>query len=230
MYELISFEDLNKRIEQVDNAYFKKVFSEQASILKAKECYIHQGDLEVDGVFASEKQILIVDGNLIVNGLFLDRVRGHWDSSVLIVLGDVNCTNLCNSYHSDIYILGKLKVSELLYLSAPDSITQIFNSVEAKYINGMWITAYDSVKADIIESYIQDGITKKKKVIKPNLQGVKLSRVLIDDVLNFEEWDQMDQEEQEAMINDAKSKYDYCLIDDKKLKEVLSQSRTVIKK
>lgn len=82
---------------------------------------VHKGDVSVKGPVSlgeDEPGVWVVDGNLTVDGvLTFNALDNH---NILLVTGDLVCTNLSVSWEADLLVRGSLKVSGVFLSSNSD--------------------------------------------------------------------------------------------------------------
>ncbi len=80
-----------------------------------------KGDVKVQGPISlgeTEPGVWVIDGSLTVDGVL--TMNAYDNHNVLLVTGDVECTNLSVSWEADLLVLGSLKVKGVFLSSNSD--------------------------------------------------------------------------------------------------------------
>lgn len=127
---------------------------------------LYTGDTVLPGLVVG-KDIVVVDGNLTVDGLIEDC--DGVDSSLLVVLGDVMCKNLITL--SSIYITGNLSVKDIvLGDSLCDYALKVGGDLQTRTIveGGHWFEVAGELRGDYVFRSV-GSIKDRHGVVKPNL-------------------------------------------------------------
>lgn len=154
-------------------------------------------------VWQPDLPYLVVEGSLTTDANVLVRTGRH-DNGALVVLGDLRCRNLMVSWGFDLVVTGSLIVEEVVITAPSDSELMIGGDLRARLLasgTSTWVTlAHPShQQAQHTSGYV---MAPPNKPSRPPTQA-PLTELLLDEVIDREEWDAMDEEEQaDEDIND----------------------------
>ena len=151
---------------------------------------------------------LVIDGDLHAEGNLVVATGRH-DHGVLIVLGDLHCRNLITGHDQHLVVTGDLVASEAVVAALADSSTVLGGSVRADTVisgAGAWLTlaTADAFQAARCDNYVMVGQTPLTPAVPSPLTGL-----LVDAVLDRDDWDAMDADEREG-----EEIGDYVLLDE----------------
>jgi hypothetical protein len=225
MYNKIESEILFKLFKKIENQYIKKELLEFESHFKENAIFLHEGNIDIKVNYSPTEKIVVVNGNLTITGnlLTVDKVENNF----LIVFGNVTCNNFLSDYQSTVFIIGNITAHELIFTATRDSVTYIGGNVNSKYIysgnGGGWLTVLDGkITCNLFSDYIENELSQENNNIIVKTPDKEI--IFIDEVIDSEEWDDMEDEDKVG-----EDKYDYCAIDERKIYQILNEGKNVIK-
>jgi hypothetical protein len=154
-------------------------------------------------VWQPDQPYLVVEGSLTTDANVLVRTGRH-DNGALVVLGDLRCRNLMVSWGFDLVVTGSLIVEEVVITAPSDSQFMVGGDLRARLLasgTSTWVTLAHPSHQQVqhTSGYV---MAPPNKPSRPPTQA-PLTELLLDEVIDREEWDAMDEEEQaDEDIND----------------------------
>ena len=227
-------DSLETIIAKHTNPLFAKELSSWKPNLEAHDIHFIDGKT-LTGIagFVPENAVVIVEGDVHIDGTLV--TAGEWvENNFLIITGNVKCNDLFVADDSTTLIAGSVTVKDLAFCSARDSLFCVFGPTDARLLysgNGAgWLTGFhDSVSADALESYVEDGRTHQAHTINKKAASASVRSLLHDTLFDWTEWNDLDPEEQEDLIEAGELPVDYAVLDSKKLLNQLLEGKSVFK-
>ncbi|HMK47778.1 MAG TPA: hypothetical protein VK436_14235 [Methanocella sp.] len=145
-----------------------------------------------------ESEAMAINGDLEVDGNIIVSTKARVDDTFLIVFGSIKCRNLIMGTQATMLCLGDVWVSEVMSCTVGDSICEVAGEVHAFLLDsgsGAWLTIYDEkqLAVDYLAGYVMVG----GRPVKPK-KKVDLTKCMIEDVIDFGEWNDLSSEEREG--------------------------------
>lgn len=163
----------------------------------------------------------MIDGDLHVEGNLVVATGLH-DQGVLIVLGDLQCRNVISGYDHHLVVTGDLLATEAVVAALADSTTQVGGSVRADTViggAGCTIASTGAFQAARCGHYVMVGDTPLEPVAPTSLIAL-----LVDEVLDRDDWDAMDDDERAG-----EDIADYVLLDESAALEHLVEGHGILR-
>lgn len=176
-------------------------------------------------VWQPDQPYQVVEGTLATDANILVR-SGRHDNGALVVLGDLRCRNLMVSWGFDLVVTGSLIVEEVVITAPSDSQFTVGGDLRARLLasgTSTWVTLAHpgQQQAQHTSGYV---MAPPNKASRPPTQA-PLTELLIDEVIDREEWDAMDEEEQaDQAINDILG------VDKKAAQQHLAAGRSILRR
>jgi len=148
-------------------------------------------------VWQPASEAMAINGDLEVDGNIVVSTKAKVDDTFLIVFGSIKCRNLIMGPQTTMLCLGDVRVNEVMSCTAGDSICEVAGEVHAFLLDsgsGAWLTIYDEkqLAVDHLAGYVMVG----GRPLKPE-KKVDLTKYVIEEAIEFEEWNDLSPEERE---------------------------------
>lgn len=204
-------------LERIDNPELARQARGLLENFGDRPIEVHEGDLEASGPWSPPASPYVITGDLRVAGSVITSAENR-DGGLLIVLGGIYCQDLLAAEESTT-LCGRVEVPGLLFAATRDVIFEVFGPMKVHYlISGAgtgWLSSYhDDVSLSGYHDYFTDGRTGEAHAAGETQHHVDLRHLVVEDVLDFEEWECMSDDERAAETADGQSRYDYAGFDE----------------
>ena len=184
----------------------------------------------LDGVTASTPawrpatQAVLITGDLDIDGNVIVSSSKPVDDTYLVVLGAVRCRNFIVDDGAAFLCAGALTAKEAIVCTAADSVSAVAGDVHAQLLDsgqGAWLDVFAKSQLAAVQhlsSYVMVAGTPDSAD-----PSADLSALVIKNVLDTEEWDELDPEEQEE-----EERADYISLDTAKAFKLLAKGKSIL--